>query len=85
MLELLYATGLRISELVGLRLSSINVRQGVVRVLGKGSRERLVPIGESALWWLDRYVGSAREVLLKGQPSDVLFPSGRAARHPSPS
>lgn len=77
MLELLYATGLRISELVGLRLSSINVRQGVVRVLGKGSRERLVPIGESALWWLDRYVGSAREVLLKGQPSDVLFPSGR--------
>ena len=60
MLELLYATGLRITELVGLRVSMVNMRQGVVRVIGKGGRERLVPIGEEALAWLGRYVAEGR-------------------------
>ena len=77
MLELLYATGLRVSELVGLDVSSLNTRQGVVRVVGKGGRERLTPVGEVALRWLTRYVGEARPVLLRGKPSDVMFPSRR--------
>jgi integrase/recombinase XerD len=77
MLELLYAAGLRISELVGLRFSMLNTRQGVVRVLGKGGRERLVPVGEEALAWIERYVREARPALMRGAPSDVLFPSTR--------
>ncbi len=77
MLELLYATGLRISELVGLRLSMVNVRQGVVRVVGKGGRERLVPIGDEALDWLDRYVRHGRPELIKRQSTELLFPSLR--------
>jgi integrase/recombinase XerD len=79
MLELLYATGLRISELVGLRMSMVNTRQGVVRVIGKGGRERLVPIGEEALTWIGRYLVDARPRLLEKAASDVLFP-GRAGR-----
>lgn len=78
MLEVLYACGLRVSELVGLRLDQLNLRQGVVRVTGKGSKERLVPLGEEALAWLVRYSSEARPVLLKGTPSDVLFPSQQA-------
>ena len=78
MLEVLYACGLRVSELVGLRLDQVNLRQGVVRVIGKGDKERLVPLGEEALVWLDRYARQARPALLDGQPSDVLFPSRRA-------
>ncbi|MFE8072633.1 site-specific tyrosine recombinase XerD [Marinobacteraceae bacterium S3BR75-40.1] len=74
MLEVLYGCGLRVSELVGLTLSQVNLRQGVVRVMGKGSKERLVPLGEEALAWIERYVGRARPVLLKGVPSDALFP-----------
>ena len=77
MLELLYATGLRISELVGLRIGMVNMRQGVVRVLGKGGRERLVPIGDEALTWLNRYVTEARQQLTRGTGTDVLFPSLR--------
>ena len=77
MLELLYATGLRVSELVGLAVSALNVRQGVVRVTGKGGRERLVPVGEVALEWLGRYLLTARPALLRGRPSDALFPSNR--------
>ena len=77
MLELLYATGLRVSELVGLDVSSLNTRQGVVRVVGKGGRERLTPVGEVALRWLTRYLGEARPALLRGKPSDVMFPSRR--------
>ena len=77
MLEVLYATGLRVSELVGLRLTSLNLRQGIVRVLGKGSSERLVPIGEDALIWLERYLENGRPDLLKERLSDVLFLSNR--------
>ena len=77
MLEVLYAAGLRISELVGLTLSSLNQRQGVVRVTGKGSRERLVPVGEGALKWVERYLQDGRPTLLRGHVSDVMFPSSR--------
>ncbi len=78
MLELLYATGLRVSELVGLRMENISLRQGVVRVIGKGSKERLVPMGEEAMHWISCYLGEARGALLGAQASDVLFPSNRA-------
>ncbi len=77
MLELMYATGLRVSELVGLQASGINLRQGVLRVTGKGSRERLVPVGDEALHWLVRYLHQARPGLLRGQVSEVLFPGNR--------
>lgn len=77
MLEVLYACGLRVSELVALSLEQINLRQGVLRVLGKGSKERLVPLGEEALIWLQRYQAEARGLLLAGRPSSVLFPSQR--------
>jgi len=78
MLEVLYACGLRVSELVGLRLDQLNPRQGVLRIVGKGSKERLVPLGEEALAWIVRYCTEARPALLKGKPSDVLFPSQQA-------
>jgi integrase/recombinase XerD len=74
MLELMYATGLRVSELVGLPAQAVNLRQGALRVTGKGSRERLVPMGEEAQHWLERYASEARAVLLgKGQGSAHLF------------
>lgn len=78
MLEVLYACGLRVSELVSLRVDQLNPRQGVLRVTGKGNKERLVPLGEEALAWIVRYSAEARPVLLKGRPSDVLFPSQQA-------
>lgn len=77
MLEVLYACGLRVSELVALTLEQVNLRQGVLRVFGKGSKERLVPMGEEAIAWIERYVREARPFLLGGKPSDVLFPSLR--------
>lgn len=77
MLELLYACGLRVSELVGLTLTEVNLRQGVVRVTGKGSKDRLVPLGEEASDWLNRYLKEARPQLLHNAPSDILFPSNR--------
>jgi len=77
MLEVLYACGLRVSELVGLTLEQVNLRQGVLRVFGKGSKERLVPLGEEAIAWIERYSREARPLLLGGKPSDVLFPSLR--------
>lgn len=77
MLEVLYACGLRVSELIGLTLEQINLRQGVLRVLGKGSKERVVPMGEEALSWLERYLKESRPALLDGKPSVVLFPSRR--------
>ena len=77
MLEVLYATGLRVSELVGLTLTAVNMRRGTVQVVGKGGKERLVPVGEVALDWLDRYLAQARPAILSGRPSDALFPSNR--------
>ena len=77
MLEVLYACGLRVSELIGLTLEQVNLRQGVLRVFGKGSKERLVPLGEEAISWIERYSREARPFLLDGKPSDVLFPSLR--------
>lgn len=78
MLELLYAAGLRVSELVTLTMQQLNLRQGVIRVMGKGSKERLVPIGEVAVEWLQRYLAQGRGLLLN-QQSDVVFPSQRGA------
>ena len=80
MLELLYATGLRVSELVGLQMQELNLQQGVVRVTGKGEKTRLVPLGEEANYWLDRYIEEVRPELLKGRSSDVLFPSRRGSQ-----
>ena len=79
MLELMYATGLRVSELVGITAAQVNLRQGVLRVLGKGGKERLVPLGDEAAHWLQRYVAEARSTLLKGGRSDALFVSNRRA------
>ena len=73
MLELLYAAGLRVSELVGLSLSQIDVNLGCVRVVGKGAKERVVPIGQTAVKMLVDYVEHVRPVLLKGRSSRVLF------------
>ena len=68
MLELMYAAGLRVSELVGLPANAVNLRQGVVRVLGKGGKERLVPLGEESQHWLERYLAQARPQLAGGRP-----------------
>ena len=76
MLEVLYATGLRVTELVTLRIGQLSISQGVVRVTGKGNKERLVPLGEEALDWLATYMKEARGLLLRSE-SDVLFPSNR--------
>jgi len=78
MLETLYATGLRVSELVSLTLTSMNVTRGTVQVIGKGGKERLVPVGETAIDWIERYVRSARPEILKRRTSSALFVSNRA-------
>lgn len=75
--EVLYATGLRVSELVGLQLTQINLQQGVLRVTGKGNKERLVPLGEEAVDWLEKYLLHTRADLLKGQVTDALFVTTR--------
>jgi len=77
MLELLYATGLRVSELVGLKLVEVSPADGLVRVTGKGQKERVVPVGEEARLWLERYAGQARPALLAGRSSDALFVTRR--------
>lgn len=79
MLELMYASGLRVSELVDIGAAQVNLRQGVLRVVGKGGKERLVPLGDEAAHWLTRYVGESRPVLLKGGRSDALFVTARRA------
>lgn len=79
MLELLYATGLRVSELVGLRLFELSLNDNVVRALGKGAKERLVPIGEMAANWLTRYLAESRSLLLNGKQTDALFVTQRGA------
>jgi integrase/recombinase XerD len=78
MIETLYASGLRVSELVTLKVSQVSRDMGVVRVLGKGSKERLVPLGEEALAWIARYLVEARPALLAGRTSDDLFVTSRA-------
>ncbi len=78
MFEVLYATGLRVSELVTLRVTQVSLDMGVVRVMGKGSKERLVPLGEVALDWLRRYLADGRTVLLGRQTSDAMFVTARA-------
>lgn len=78
MLELLYATGLRVTELVSLTMENISLRQGVVRVIGKGGKERLVPMGENAVDWIETFIEQGRPLLLGEKTSDVVFPSRRA-------
>lgn len=77
MLELLYACGLRVSELVGLPYAAVSLEMGVVRVMGKGSKERLVPMGEVAIDWLSRYQKEGRPALLAGRASNAQFVTGR--------
>ncbi len=79
LLELLYATGLRVSELVGLKLFHLGLDEGIVRTFGKGGKERLVPLGEVAADWLQRWLDDARPLLLKGRTSDHLFITQRGA------
>jgi len=77
MLELIYACGLRVSELVGVKQSHLDLNAGVIRVLGKGAKERLVPLGEEAIAWLDKYQLEARTEILSGRSSDYLFVTTR--------
>ena len=80
MLELLYATGLRVSELVGLEYSQISLQQGVVRVRGKGNKERLVPMGDEAVYWIEKYKAEARDDLIKSHGiSAQLFVTRRGS------
>jgi len=79
MLEVLYATGLRASELTRLKLAEVSFDMGVVRIFGKGSKERLVPVGEEAIAWLQRYLREARPALLKKRASEYVFLTGRGA------
>ena len=77
MLELIYASGLRVSELVGLKTLHVSMSEGVLRVMGKGSKERLVPFGEVARDWVVRYLAQARPAILAGQATDDLFVTHR--------
>ena len=77
MLEVLYAAGLRVSELVGLKPGQVSLNQGLVRIVGKGGKERLVPLGEEAADWIRRFLDVPRAELLKGRPGDALFPTRR--------
>lgn len=77
MLELLYATGLRVSELISLTVDNLSLRQGLVRIIGKGDKERLVPLGEEASYWITEFFQHGRAMLLNQQQSDVVFPSSR--------
>ncbi len=79
MLELMYASGVRVSELVAITLPRINLRQGVIRVYGKGNKERIIPLGEEAIDWLERYLGEGRAVLLKGRQCDAVFVTRRGS------
>ncbi len=77
MLELMYASGLRVTELVGLKTVQVGLNEGVIKVMGKGARERLVPFGEEARQWIVRYLETARQAILGGQVSDALFVTAR--------
>ncbi len=80
MLEVLYATGLRVTELVNLKHSQVNANQGVIRILGKGNRERLIPLGEEAVRWLADFVRGPRTEILLERQTDYLFPTRRGDR-----
>jgi integrase/recombinase XerD len=77
MLEVIYASGLRVSELVGLKTVEVSLSEGILRVFGKGNKERLVPLGEQAVDWVTSYLQHGRAELLKGQQSDALFVTQR--------
>jgi integrase/recombinase XerD len=79
MLELLYATGLRVSELCGVRVSELETNLGIVRVVGKGNKHRIVPVGKSALQAVEQYLAGGRASLLKGRPSPFLFVTSRGS------
>jgi len=80
MLELLYATGVRVSELINLKLSQMNLNQGVIRIVGKGDRERLIPLGDEAQDWLRDFIDGARIEILLERQTDYLFPTRRGDR-----
>ncbi len=80
MLEVLYATGLRVSELVSLKHSQVNLNQGVLRIVGKGNRERLIPLGEEAVRWLSDFLRGPRNEILLDRTTDYLFPTRRGDR-----
>jgi integrase/recombinase XerD len=80
MLEVLYATGLRVSELVNLKLGQVNLNQGVLRIVGKGDRERLIPLGEEAVQWLQQFLQGPRVEILLERQTDYLFPTRRGDR-----
>jgi integrase/recombinase XerD len=77
MLETLYASGLRVTELVSMNVAQVSQDMGVVRIIGKGSKERLVPLGEEALSWIRRYLADARPQILNGRRTDALFVTAR--------
>jgi len=79
MLEMLYATGLRVTELVNLKFEQVSFRQGVLRVTGKGNKQRLIPVGEEAMDWLEGYMGQARKAILGERQCDYLFVTNRAS------
>lgn len=81
MLEVLYACGLRVSELIKLNVTNVNLRQGVIRIVGKGNKERLIPMGEEAILWISQFIKEARgDLLKKSLSAEVLFPSNRGGR-----
>lgn len=80
MLEVLYATGLRVSELVNLKATQVNMNQGVLRIIGKGNRERLIPLGEEAVQWLRSFSEGPRQDILAGRQGEYLFPTRRGER-----
>lgn len=80
MLEVLYATGVRVSELINLKLSQVNLNQGVLRIVGKGGRERLIPLGDEAQDWIREFIKGARVEILLERQSDYLFPTRRGDR-----
>ncbi len=85
MLELMYASGLRVTELVTLKTVEVGLNEGVVRVMGKGSKERLIPFGEEAHGWIERYLREARPALLGARATDALFVTTRARGHDAPA
>jgi integrase/recombinase XerD len=80
MLELLYATGVRVSELINLKVSQVNLNQGVLRIIGKGDRERLIPLGDEAQDWVKKFIDGPRVKILLKRQTEYLFPTGRGDR-----